>query len=121
VKSGDAFPIGADAVVRIEHAELTADVVAIIDPVAAGNEVELAGCNCQRGGRLLVARRQLCPGDVGALASAGFACVRVTRHGDYTRLARIATQRGARTSLFIPTLDRFVVAVRATGDSAAEL
>jgi molybdopterin molybdotransferase len=79
VKSGEALPIGADAVVRIEHGELNADVIAIIDPVAAGNEVELAGCNCQRGGTLLAAGRRLSPGDVGALASTGFACVRVMR------------------------------------------
>jgi hypothetical protein len=41
--------------------------------------------------------------------------------GDYTHLGQIATRRGARTSLFIPTIDRLVVAVRATGSSAAEL
>jgi molybdopterin molybdotransferase len=79
VKSGEALPLGADAVVRIEHAELNGDVVAIIDPVAAGNEVEQAGCHCRRGDTLLVAGRRLGPGDVGALASAGFARVRVTR------------------------------------------
>src|SRR5262249_32427830 len=79
VKSGDAIPRGADAVVRIDHAELSADVVTIIDPVVAGNEVERAGCHCERGGTLLVAGRQLSPGDIGVLASAGFACVRVTR------------------------------------------
>jgi hypothetical protein len=32
---------------------------------------------------------------------------------DYERLARISTRRGARTSLFLPTLDRLAVAVRA--------
>jgi DNA-binding beta-propeller fold protein YncE len=41
--------------------------------------------------------------------------------GDYTHLGRIATRRGARTSLFIPTVDRLAVAVRANGNSAAEL
>ena len=41
--------------------------------------------------------------------------------GDYPHLGRIATRRGARTSLFIPTIDRLAVAVRATGNSAAEL
>jgi DNA-binding beta-propeller fold protein YncE len=41
--------------------------------------------------------------------------------GEHTHLGRIATRRGARTSLFIPTQDRLAVAVRANGNSAAEL
>jgi hypothetical protein len=40
---------------------------------------------------------------------------------DYTHLGRIATRRGARTSLFIPTLDRLAVAARANGNNPAEL
>jgi DNA-binding beta-propeller fold protein YncE len=40
---------------------------------------------------------------------------------DYAHLARIATRRGARTSLFMPTLDRLAVAVRASGSEPAEL
>src|SRR5262249_41424180 len=62
VKSGDAIPLGADAVVRIEHAELAAEVVTIIDPVAVGNEVDGAGCHCERGKALLNAGRRLSPG-----------------------------------------------------------
>ena len=41
--------------------------------------------------------------------------------GDYPHLGRIATRRGARTSLFIPTMDRLALAVRANGNGAAEL
>jgi hypothetical protein len=40
---------------------------------------------------------------------------------DYTHLARIATRRGARTSLYMPTLDRLAVALRAGWVNAAEL
>jgi DNA-binding beta-propeller fold protein YncE len=40
---------------------------------------------------------------------------------DYTHLARIATRHGARTSLYMPTLDRLAVAVRASWANAAEL
>jgi hypothetical protein len=40
---------------------------------------------------------------------------------EYPRIARIATRRGARTSLFIPTRDRLAVAARATGTDPAEL
>jgi YVTN family beta-propeller protein len=42
-------------------------------------------------------------------------------HAEYSHLARIATRRGARTSLYMPTLDRLAVAVRASGGNAAEL
>jgi hypothetical protein len=40
---------------------------------------------------------------------------------DYARLARIATRRGARTSLFISPLDRLAVAARAIENEPAEL
>jgi hypothetical protein len=40
---------------------------------------------------------------------------------DYARLVRIATRPGARTSLFIPPLDRLAVAARASGSEPAEL
>ena len=40
---------------------------------------------------------------------------------EYARLARIPTQPGARTSLFIPPLDRLAVAVRSNGSEPAAL
>ena len=40
---------------------------------------------------------------------------------DYAWLARIATRRGARTGLFNPTLDRLLVAVRASANKPAAL
>lgn len=39
--------------------------------------------------------------------------------GDYKRVAHIATPSGARTSLFVPELDRLFLAVRATGRETA--
>jgi DNA-binding beta-propeller fold protein YncE len=45
----------------------------------------------------------------------------LTASADYPRVARITTRRGARTSLFIPPLDRLAVAARATGSEPAEL
>jgi hypothetical protein len=43
-----------------------------------------------------------------------------TAEGDsYQRMARIPTVGGARTSLFIPALDRLVLGVRATGKEPA--
>src|SRR5262249_32087086 len=41
--------------------------------------------------------------------------------GDYERLDRIATRRGARTSLFMPTQNRLAVAARASEREPAEL
>jgi DNA-binding beta-propeller fold protein YncE len=40
---------------------------------------------------------------------------------DYARMVRITTRPGARTSLFIPPLDRLAVAARASGREPAEL
>jgi DNA-binding beta-propeller fold protein YncE len=40
---------------------------------------------------------------------------------DYAPLARIVTRQGARTSLFMPPLDRLAVAARANGTERAEL
>jgi DNA-binding beta-propeller fold protein YncE len=41
--------------------------------------------------------------------------------GTYRRVARISTVAGARTALFIPELDRLVVAARASGSAPASL
>lgn len=40
---------------------------------------------------------------------------------DYRQIGRISTRPGARTSLFMPTLDRLAVAVRASGNEPAEV
>jgi molybdopterin molybdotransferase len=80
VTSGDVLPLGTDAVIRLEHAELNAqEIITIIDPVAAGDCVERIGCHFVRGSALVVAGRRLSPGEIGALASAGFASVPVAR------------------------------------------
>jgi DNA-binding beta-propeller fold protein YncE len=46
----------------------------------------------------------------------GFVDVLDSANPAYARLARIATVPGARTSLFVPGIDRFFVAARATSD-----
>jgi DNA-binding beta-propeller fold protein YncE len=43
----------------------------------------------------------------------GFLDVFDARAGDYRRLARVATVRGARTSYYVPSIDRLFLAVRA--------
>jgi hypothetical protein len=50
----------------------------------------------------------------------GFLDVLDTAQGSYRRVARIATVSGARTSLFVPEMDRLMLAVRASaGEPAA--
>ena len=80
VNAGGALPAGADAVVPAAHvAPDTEGTVTVIEPVAAGSDVERAGSHATRGSRLVVAGRLLNPRDIGMLASAGLARVSVTR------------------------------------------
>jgi molybdopterin molybdotransferase len=72
VQSGDPLPAGADAIVRLEQAIRDATgAIAVIAPVFPGSEIERAGCHGVRGSVLVAAGRQLRPGDVGLIASAG--------------------------------------------------
>jgi hypothetical protein len=52
---------------------------------------------------------------------AGFIDVLEGSEGDYARLARLPTASGARTSLFVPELDRLYVAVRAGASEPAAI
>jgi YVTN family beta-propeller protein len=49
----------------------------------------------------------------------GFLDVFDTREGQYSRIAHIATSPGARTSLFVPEIDKLFVAARATPQDPA--
>jgi YVTN family beta-propeller protein len=51
----------------------------------------------------------------------GFLDVLDSAQGAYRRVARIATVLGARTSLFVPEMDRLMLAVRASGQEAAAI
>jgi YVTN family beta-propeller protein len=51
----------------------------------------------------------------------GFLDVLDSALGAYRRVARIATVAGARTSLFVPEMDRLMLAVRASGREAAAI
>ena len=55
--------------------------------------------------------------------SCGEGVVDVLESGEagYRRLARVSTAPGARTSLFVPELDRLFVAVRATSHEPAAI
>jgi YVTN family beta-propeller protein len=51
----------------------------------------------------------------------GFLDVLDAAQGTYRRVARVATISGARTSLFVPEMDRLMLAVRASGAEAAAI
>jgi hypothetical protein len=51
----------------------------------------------------------------------GFLDVLDSAQGSYRRLARIATVSGARTSLFVPDMDRLMLAVRASSNEPAAI
>jgi hypothetical protein len=51
----------------------------------------------------------------------GFLDVLDSAQGAYRRVARIITVAGARTSLFVPDMDRLMLAVRASGAEAAAI
>ncbi len=58
-------------------------------------------------------------GRVYVSCGSGFLDVFETKGLVYRRIARIATVSGARTSLFVPELDRLLVAVRASSEEPA--
>jgi hypothetical protein len=49
----------------------------------------------------------------------GFLDILNARDHDYRRLARLPTVRGARTSLYVPSIDRLFLAVRSTSTEPA--
>jgi hypothetical protein len=51
----------------------------------------------------------------------GFVDVFAERGNGYARIAHLATVSGARTALFVPAIDRFVLAVRATATEPAAI
>jgi YVTN family beta-propeller protein len=60
-------------------------------------------------------------GRVYVSCGAGFVDVFEAKGGAYQRIARIPTVSGARTSLFVPELDRLLVAARASGNEPAAI
>ncbi len=77
VPTGAAVPEGADAVVPVEQTVREADRVLVLTPVAPGRYVRLAGEDARAGEVLVPAGKRLLAGDIGLLASAGVASVRV--------------------------------------------
>lgn len=80
VPTGGMLPEGADAVVMVEHAELPGDgTVAVLRPVAPGENLIWPGEDVGRGQVVLPPGRVLRPPDVGVAAALGFARLPVFR------------------------------------------
>lgn len=76
--TGGVLPAGADAVVMVEHTQLTMPgTVEVVRPVAPGEGVVRADEDVARGAVLVPGGRPLRPQDLGILAAAGVTLVRV--------------------------------------------
>ena len=77
VPTGGMMPQGADAVVPVERTVSEPDRVLVLTPVSAGRFVRRAGQDVRAGDVLVPAGKRLLAADLGLLASAGLASVRV--------------------------------------------
>lgn len=82
IATGGVIPRGADAVVMIEHTELTDDAAPAIDirrAVAPGQFISFAGSDIARGETLLRRGARISSREIGMLAACGFDTVEVVR------------------------------------------
>ena len=81
VALGSPLPTNADAVMPLDHVEKdeAGSAVEIVDPVAAGANVERAGAAFRKGTLLLRVGMRLGPGHMALLAEAGIGAVEVVR------------------------------------------
>jgi molybdopterin molybdotransferase len=88
IMTGAPLPAGADAVIPVELTRRAAQSVEILAAVEPGASVRLAGGDVRRGQHILAAGAAIGPGEVGLLASQGYARVPVYRR---TRVAVLST------------------------------
>lgn len=89
IMTGAPLPVGADAVVMVEHTErLVADRVRIQRPAREGEGLLRRGAELKRGEKILSSGRRIQLADIGAMASVGVAEPRVSRK---PRVAILAT------------------------------
>lgn len=79
IMTGAQMPEGADAVVMIENTEKTSGGILIFAPVKPGENVRFAGEDVQAGEVALRRGKKITPGDIGMIASAGKAKVKVVK------------------------------------------
>lgn len=89
IATGGALPVGADAVVMLEHTQ-SVDVatIEVLKPVAPLENVVQAGDDIKRGETILSRGHRMRPQDISALASVGFTRVSVLKR---PRVAIIST------------------------------
>lgn len=88
IMTGAPLPEGADTVVPVEATEVSGDVVRIVQPVRAGQDVRPAGEDVRAGDVVVRAGRCLVAADLGLLAASGVVSVPVARR---PRVAILAT------------------------------
>jgi len=88
IMTGAPLPPGADTVVQVEDTDMVDADVVLRSPVTAGMNVRPVGEDVRRGDLLLAAGDVVSAADLGVLASAGLARVRVARR---PRIAILAT------------------------------
>ena len=79
ISTGAMLPGGADAVVRMEEADVTGNAVAVRIAVDPGHDARRAGEDVRAGDEVVAAGTRLGPAEVGVLASVGVDEVRAVR------------------------------------------
>ncbi len=77
IATGAPVPAGADAIAPIEHCVVQGEGVSVLRPFAEGYSVRPAGEDASEGSLLVPAGRRISAAELGLLASAGLASVRV--------------------------------------------
>src|SRR5215471_16136147 len=96
VAAGDALPAGTDAVVPFELAELDGQsFIEIVEPVAAGDNVEQQGAVATIGAVLAAAGMRLAARHIGLLTNAGVSDITVVRRPRVRLLVAKPTREGA--------------------------
>ena len=77
ITTGAPLPTGADAVCMVERAELDGDEIALVAPIAAGENVRYPGEDVAKGSVVFDPFTELTPAHIGVLASLGVRAVAV--------------------------------------------
>ena len=88
IATGGMLPRGADAVLMVEHAQVRANTLCVVRPVAPGSNVSFAGTDMARGELVLRRGTRLSARETGVLAAIGRAAVGVVKR---PRVAIIST------------------------------
>ncbi|MBI1819311.1 MAG: molybdopterin molybdotransferase MoeA [Nitrospirae bacterium] len=87
IMTGAPIPPGADAVVRVENTGRAGDQVKVFKPCEKGEHIRLKGEDVKAGDQIIPAGARGRPGEIGLLATAGYASALVYRRPVVTVLA----------------------------------